>query len=88
MSIYFLVPWFGIFAAKVMIIPNTFLLNSCRIRKNRYLCEKEKVMIDILCFLIVATVIVGAITAFVTILLHEAKKTKWKSPYTHRMMGD
>ncbi len=58
------------------------------VRLLGYFCEKGKVMIDILCFLIVATVIVGAITAFVTILLHEAKKTKWESPYTHRMMGD
>lgn len=82
MSIYFPVPWFGIFAVKVMIIPNTFLLNSCRIRKNRYLCEKEKVMIQMGVYLMIGTIIYGSIISLIVAWMLHAKEKDNKSRYT------
>lgn len=48
----------GVFAAKVMIIPNTFLLNSCRIRKKSLsLWKRKSYMISVTGFLILLIVI-------------------------------
>jgi hypothetical protein len=82
MSIYFPVPWLDVFEAKVMIIPNTFLLNSCRIRKNRYLCEKEKVMIQMGVYLMIGTIIYGSIISLIVAWMLHAKEKDNKSRYT------
>lgn len=81
MSIYFLVPWFGIFAAKVMIIPNTFLLNSCRIRKKIAIFVKKKMltkMVALLCILL----FIMAITGIICLI---GKINGWHSPIADKM---